>query len=173
MSRSDYPFFRRAVEWERNDIHFASEPPMISQTAEYALRAIVYLADQNGAPQTRQQIAEVTRVPAGYLGKVMQGLSRSGLVRAQRGLHGGFTLAIPPKELTVLDVVQAVDPLRRIEHCPLGIVSHRSLCPLHRGLDNTMAMVEKALGASTIAELLVEPKYGNAPKPLCSIEDDD
>lgn len=146
---------------------------MISQTAEYALRAIVFLADQNDAPQTTQQIAEVTRVPAGYLAKVMQGLSRCGLVRAQRGLHGGFTLAVPPKELTVLDVVQAVDPLRRIEHCPLGIVSHQSLCPLHRRLDSAVAMVEKALGSSTIAELLAESKRGKAPKPLCSIAEDD
>lgn len=142
---------------------------MISQTAEYALRAIVYLADHDDAPQTTQQIAEVTRVPAGYLAKVMQGLSRSGLVRAQRGLHGGFTLAVPPNELTVLDVVQAVDPLRRIEHCPLGIVSHQALCPLHRRLDSAVALVEKMLGASTIAELLAEPKRGKGPKPLCSI----
>ena len=144
---------------------------MISQTAEYALRAIVYLADQSDAPQTTQQIAEVTRVPAGYLAKVMQGLSRAGLVHAQRGLHGGFTLAVPSTQLTVLDVVQAVDPLRRIEHCPLGLKGHQSLCPLHRRLDNAVAMVEKALGASTIAELLAEPKRGKAPKPLCSLMD--
>ena len=159
------------VEWRSDDRCFALEP-MISQTAEYALRAIVYLADQADAPQTTQQIAKVTRVPAGYLAKVMQGLSRAGLVRAQRGLHGGFTLAVPPEELTVLDVVQAVDPLRRITHCPLGIPGHQSLCPLHRGLDNAVAMVEKALGASTIAELLAEPKRGKAPKPLCSIADE-
>lgn len=145
---------------------------MISQTAEYALRAIVYLADQGDAPQTTQQIAEVTRVPAGYLAKVMQSLGRAGLVRAQRGLHGGFTLAVPAKKLTVLDVVQAVDPLRRIEHCPLGIDSHQSLCPLHRRLDNAVAMVEKALGSSTIAELLAEPKRGKSPKPFCSVADE-
>lgn len=144
---------------------------MISQTAEYALRAIVYLADQSESPQTTQQIAEVTRVPAGYLAKVMQGLSRAGLVHAQRGLHGGFMLARPADELTVLDVVQAVDPLRRIERCPLGIQGHLSLCPLHRRLDNAVALVEKALGSSTIAELLAEPKRGKAPKPLCSLSE--
>ncbi|HEX7449611.1 MAG TPA: Rrf2 family transcriptional regulator [Pirellulales bacterium] len=142
---------------------------MISQTAEYALRAIVFLADQSDAPQTTQQIAEVTRVPAGYLAKVMQGLSRCGLVRAQRGLHGGFSLAVPPKELTVLDVVQAVDPLRRIEHCPLGISSHRSLCPLHGRLDSAVALVEKTLGSSTIADLLPDANRGRPLKPLCSL----
>ena len=65
---------------------------MISQTAEYALRAIVYLAGQE-LPQTTQQIAATTRVPAGYLSKVLQALARGGLVHSQRGLHGGFTLA--------------------------------------------------------------------------------
>ncbi|HEY7328918.1 MAG TPA: Rrf2 family transcriptional regulator [Gemmataceae bacterium] len=123
-------------------------------------------------PKTTQQIAEVTRVSTAYLAKVMKGLSRSGLVRVQRGLHGGFTLAVPPEELMVLDVVQAVDPLRRIKHCPVGIVGRQSLCPLHRGLDNAVVMVEKALAASTIAELLAEPKGGKAPKPLCSIADE-
>ncbi len=145
---------------------------MISQTAEYALRAIVYLADRGDTAQTTQQIAEVTHVPAGYLAKVMQGLSRAGLVHAQRGLHGGFTLARPAAELTVLDVVQAVDPLQRIKYCPLGIEGHQSLCPLHRRLDNAAALVEQALGASTIAELLKEPKRGKIPKPLCSWADE-
>lgn len=143
---------------------------MFSQTVEYALRAIVYLADQGGNSRTIQQIAEVTRVPAGYLSKVMQGLSRNGLVRSQRGLHGGFVLARPARQLTVLDVVQAVDPLRRIESCPLGLEGHLSLCPLHRRLDGAVALVEKALRESTIAELLAEPGRGkNIPRPLCSM----
>ncbi len=139
---------------------------MISQTAEYALRAVVYLAEKPDVPQTTQQIAEVTRVPPGYLAKVMQTLGRSGIVRAQRGLHGGFTLTAAPEELTVLDVVQAVDPVRRIEHCPLGIPEHKTLCPLHARLDDTAAMVEKALGDSTIAELLSDSKRGNMPRPF-------
>src|SRR5947209_1382778 len=142
---------------------------MISQTAEYALRAIVYLAAQPGEPRTVQQIAEATRVPAGYLSKVMQGLSRAGLVHSQRGLHGGFTLNAPPDRLTVFDVVQAVDPIRRISSCPLGLKGHVNLCPLHRRLDNAMALDEKALRESTIAELLAEPNPKKGiPVPLCS-----
>jgi Rrf2 family transcriptional regulator, nitric oxide-sensitive transcriptional repressor len=142
---------------------------MISQTAEYALRAIVYLASQGGEARTVQQTAEATRVPAGYLSKVMQGLSRAGLVHSQRGLHGGFTLNTPPERLTVFDVVQAVDPLRRITSCPLGLKGHVNLCPLHRRLDNAMALVEKALRESTIAELLAEPNPKKGiPIPLCS-----
>jgi Rrf2 family protein len=142
---------------------------MISQTAEYALRAAVYLAAEADTPQTVQQIAEVTRVPAGYLSKVMQSLSRAGIVHSQRGLHGGFTLQISADKLTVLDVVQAVDPIRRIRSCPLGLKGHISLCPLHRRLDHAIAMVEDALRQSTLAELLAEAKPGGTiPRPLCS-----
>jgi Rrf2 family protein len=146
---------------------------MFSQTAEYALRAVVYLASQAGAAQTTQQIAEATRVPAGYLSKVMQGLTRAGLVHSQRGLHGGFTLTRPAEELTVLDVIEAVDPIRRIRSCPLGIKGHVNLCPLHRRLDQAMALVEDALRQSTIAELLVEPERSRGiPIPLCPWPED-
>lgn len=137
---------------------------MISQTAEYALRAIVYLADQQ-EPRTTQQIAQVTRVPAGYLSKVLQSLARGGLVTSQRGLHGGFRLAQSAKEVTVWQVIDAVDPLQRIRSCPLGLKSHGvNLCPMHRRLDDALAMVETAFRASTVAELLEEPTRS---KPLC------
>ena len=52
-------------------------------------------------------------MPEGYLSKVMQGLSREGLVSSQRGVGGGFTLAIAAEKLTIYDVVQSVDPIRR------------------------------------------------------------
>lgn len=137
---------------------------MISQTAEYALRAIVYLAGQS-EPRTTQQIAEVTRVPVGYLAKVLQGLARCGLVHSQRGLHGGFTLRKSPQRLTVWEVVEAADPIQRIRSCPLGLKSHGvNLCPMHRRLDDAMASVEKAFRNSTVAELLADP---NPSKPLC------
>lgn len=137
---------------------------MISQTAEYALRAIVYLADQQ-EPRTTQQIAQVTRVPAGYLSKVLQSLARGGLVTSQRGLHGGFRLAQSSKQVTVWQVIDAVDPLQRIRSCPLGLKSHGvNLCPMHRRLDDALAMVETAFRASTVAELLEEPTRS---KPLC------
>jgi Rrf2 family protein len=131
---------------------------MITQTAEYALRAIVYLADQE-VPRTTAQIAETTRVPAGYLAKVMQNLSRAGLVKSQRGLNGGFTLAHDSHELSILAVINAVDPIPRIRECPLGIPSHgRRLCPLHSRLDQAAEMVEKAFGETVVAELLAVPR---------------
>ena len=137
---------------------------MISQTVEYALRAVVFLAD-HGEPRTTQQIAESTKVPAPYLAKVMQSLNRAGLVHSQRGLHGGFTLAKTPAALTIWDVVQAVEPFQRIRTCPLELESHRTrLCPLHKRLDDALAMIERAFKETSVAEILAEP---TTSKPLC------
>jgi Rrf2 family protein len=141
---------------------------VISQTAEYALRAVVVLGSQEGRPATTQRIAAETRVPGGYLAKVLQALGRAGLVEAQRGLHGGYVLARPLTELTVLDVVNAVDPLRRIVHCPLGLAAHKgSLCSLHRRLDDGIALIESFFKETTIAQLLAE--RGARPYPLCAL----
>ena len=86
-------------------------------------------------------------------------------MNSQRGLHGGFTLLPAPQDLTVWQVIEAVDPLQRIRSCPLGLKSHGvNLCPMHRRLDDAMAMVEQAFRASTVAELLAEPTLS---KPLC------
>lgn len=138
---------------------------MFSQTVEYALRAMVYLASQEPEARTTDQIAEATRVPRAYLCKVLGALSRAGLTRASRGVGGGVALTRSPKELTILEVVNAVDPLGRIHTCPLGLASHGvRLCPLHARLDNAMAMVEEAFAATTLAELLAEP---NPSRPLC------
>jgi Rrf2 family protein len=142
---------------------------MISQTVEYALRAVVFLADQN-EPRTTQQIAQRTRVPAPYLAKVMQSLNRAHLVHSQRGLHGGFTLARSPDQVTIWDVVQAVEPFQRIRSCPLELKAHRlRLCPLHKRLDDALALIEKAYRDTTVAEILAEP---TTSKPLCPFPHD-
>lgn len=141
---------------------------MLSQTTEYALRAIVWLANTAGDPQTTEQIAKATQVPTGYLSKVLQSLGRGGLVTAQRGKHGGFLLTKPAARITVLEVVNTVDPLRRIKTCPLGLKSHgKVLCPLHKRLDDATRLVENAFSATTIGELLNTP---SPSKPLCEIQ---
>ena len=138
---------------------------MISQTAEYALRAIVFLADHANEPKTAEAIAAETRVPVGYLAKIMHSLAKEGVVSSQRGIYGGFTLSRDLKTLSVYDIVQAVDPIDRITTCPLGLEGHGSnLCPLHRGLDNAMAAVEMAFKKMTIHQMLNQP---SGTRPLC------
>lgn len=137
---------------------------MFSQTVEYALRAVVFLAQNRGSAAT-EQVAEATKVPPAYLAKVMQGLVRGGIVVSRRGVGGGVALARKPEELTVLEVVNAVDPIVRIRTCPLELSSHgANLCPLHRRLDNALAMVEDAFRATTLAEVLSAP---GESVPLC------
>jgi Rrf2 family nitric oxide-sensitive transcriptional repressor len=139
---------------------------MISQTAEYALRAIVYLADHPGEAHTAERIAQHTKVPVGYLAKIMQNLSKHKLVTSQRGLYGGFTLVKEAVDLTVYEVVMAVDPINRITKCPLDYEEHGGeLCPLHRGLDNAAAAVEMAFKKMTVYTLLNQPETN---RPLCS-----
>ncbi len=138
---------------------------MISQTVEYALRAAVHLASKSPAPQTTVEIAEATRVPRAYLSKVLQSLGKAGLVHSQRGLGGGMTLTAPADRLTILEVVNAVEPIQRIRTCPLGLSAHGvRLCPLHKRLDNALASVEKAFEETTLAEVLAEPTRS---VPLC------
>ena len=148
------------------NIHFLVEAFLvISQTADYALRAVVILGLNPGIPWTTRQIAAKTRVPSGYLSKVLQALGRAGLVEAQRGLYGGFVLSRSLDDLTILDVINAVDPVKRIERCPLGLAAHGTrLCALHQRLDEGLAQIEALFGGTTIGQLIAGQDQG---KPLC------
>jgi Rrf2 family protein len=140
---------------------------MFSNTVEYALRAIVHLAYEAPEARTTAQIAEATKVPKDYLSKILQGLAKKGIVQTQRGVGGGVALAKTPEELTILDVVQAVEPesVKRTTTCPLGLAAHgATLCPLHKRMDDAVAMVEAAFKATTLAEVLGEPSDS---VPLC------
>ena len=136
---------------------------MFSQTVEYALRAVVCLAQQPDHPLTTQQIASVTKVPAGYLSKVLQALGRSEVVKSQRGIHGGFVLGALPSELTILQIVTAVDPIKKIQRCPLHLAGHQEqLCALHHRLNETTKLIETSLGSTTIADI-INSQAGCAP----------
>jgi Rrf2 family protein len=142
---------------------------LLSDSSEYAMRAVVWLSDaaQRGTPHTTQAIAAGTQATPGYLTKVLQLLGRAGIVHAQRGIGGGFHLARDPNEITVYEVINAVDPIERIHTCPLNIKSHgKKLCPMHRRMDDAMAQIEAAFKKTTIAEILADP---NKSKPLCEI----
>lgn len=139
---------------------------MFSNTVEYALRAIIHLAHEAPHARTTAQIAEATRVPKDYLSKILQDLRREGIVQTQRGVGGGISLAKAPSELTILDVVNAVDPIVRFKTCPLNLPNHgANLCPLHKRMDAAMATVEEAFRKSTLAEVLADPSSTSVP--LC------
>lgn len=140
---------------------------MLSQTVEYALRAAVFLATKPGEPATTEEVAERTMVPTAYLAKILQGLVRAGVIKSQRGVGGGVSLAKSADELTLLEVINAVEPVQRYTSCPLGLPNHGfRLCPLHKRLDSVMAVVEETFGSTTLADVLAE-KTGSIP--LCDL----
>jgi len=139
---------------------------LFTQSVEYALRAVVHLAMHPDEPQKTADIAVATKVPAAYLSKVLQGLRKEEIVTLARGVGGGVMLARSPELLTILDVVNAVDPIQRIKSCPLGLKSHGvNLCALHRRMDNALKAMEDAFAATTLAELLQDE---NSSVPLCN-----
>lgn len=130
---------------------------VITQTAEYALRALVFLA-KTGHATTTSVIATETSLPASYLAKVMKELCTARITTAQRGLNGGFRLTKQPRDISVLEVINAVDPIRRFQECPMG-VHGKQLCPLHRKLDDAAQAVEDTFCGLSIADLLDVPQH--------------
>jgi Rrf2 family protein len=140
---------------------------MLSKTAEYALRVAVCLAQSPQTLAAADELAEVTKIPRLYLHKVVQDLVRGKLVRSQPGPGGGYLIAKSPNKITILDVVNAVAPLQRIRHCPLGLSSHTRFCPLHRELDKVYAETEKAFARVTLDQLL---RSTSTIAPLCEVK---
>jgi len=127
---------------------------MISSTATYALRAVVFLASQPDRFVSRSEISVATLVPHEYLLKVLNQLVAAEIVESRRGPGGGYRLQKSVQEFTSLDVVLAVDSIPRITECPLGIPGHEKLCPLHQLLDNAARLVNEAFAKTTISDLL-------------------
>jgi Rrf2 family protein len=137
---------------------------MLSKTAEYALRAVVWLAGEPGRAESAARLATVTKAPRRYLHKVLQDLVRAKIVRSQPGPGGGYALDVPPDKVSILDVINAVAPLERILQCPLGLLSHARLCPLHMELDKVYALAEQAFARVTVAKLV---RSASPAVPLC------
>ncbi len=128
---------------------------LISRTSEYALRAVIWLIQDPTTSQTTRQIAAGTHTPPDYISKVLQLLAKAGWVRSQRGLGGGFQFTGDPAHVTVLDVINAVDPVERIHTCPLGLEAHGiNLCPLHRGMNEVVEQMEAKFGKTKLTDLL-------------------
>lgn len=115
----------------------------LPQTAEYALRAINYIADaDHGGPVRVNDIATALGVPRNYLSKTLHLLTRAGVLQSTRGRHGGFQLARPPARLTLAEVVAPFLPVEG-RACVLGrpSCSDANPCTAHdrwRGVSDQM-----------------------------------
>ncbi len=120
------------------------------------------------APSSTAAIAESAVVPRAYLSKVLQELRKAGLVRCRRGVGGGVCLAMPPERISILQVVNAVEPARRFQVSPLLDLHNSCLMPLHQKLDDAFSMLEASLSDTTLAEVAAGAG-ARAPAELDSI----
>jgi len=138
---------------------------MFSQTVEYALRAMSWLALKPSELVPTPALAERIKVPTNYLAKVLQQLAAADLIVGRRGVGGGYKLSRPSDQIHLLDVINAVSPIKRIKTCPLGISTHgANLCPLHRKTDQAAAAVMEIFEGTTLRDLITDPKSNT---PLC------
>jgi len=133
---------------------------MLSQTAEYALRTVLYLA---AAPQDSlhrvSEIAEQLGVPRNYLSKTLHLLARAGVLTSTRGKHGGFRLTKPAAELSLAEVVAPFDGPTGARICLLGraACSDSDPCPAHGRWKSVSNEVSTFFRETMVGDLLESP----------------
>lgn len=128
---------------------------LFSQSAEYALRAVVHLAALPDHAAPTSTVAEATGAPPLYLAKVFQTLRKAGVVTLRRGGSGGVRLSRSAAEISMYDVVAAIDEMPRITRCPLGVAEHEgALCPLHSRIDGALVQFQAMMRSTTLHELV-------------------
>lgn len=120
----------------------------ITRQADYALRAVIYLSrlkpDERAATS---QIAQEQRIPPSFLAKIVSQLSVAGLLQTSRGARGGVSLARPPAEITLLDVVEAIDGPILLNECVScgGVCTFGDDCPMKPVWSETQAELIRRL----------------------------
>lgn len=107
---------------------------MLTQTSEYALRAMVYMARKGEDRYSGvREIAKATEVPSNYLAKILQQLAKAGVLESQKGFGGGFRVARPLSKINLLAIVDPLENISRFHRCVLGQreCNDEMACPLH------------------------------------------
>jgi len=129
---------------------------LFSRSSEYAIRAFLYLSDQDqGKLVMARQIAEDAGLPSHFLAKLLQQLARKGLVKSNKGPSGGFALGMPPKDICLLDIIEAVDGLEDLNRCPIGHTkcNDHNGCPMHHGWESVHSRIVDYLEQTSLADV--------------------
>ena len=105
----------------------------ITRQADYATRAILYLAsNRNTKRVATSQVAKAQKIPSSFLAKIISQLSIAGLLHTSRGARGGVTLAREPKDITLLEVIEAIDGPIQLNECvgTDGVCTFDEDCPI-------------------------------------------
>src|SRR5262245_54839277 len=143
----------------------------ITRQADYAIRAILYLAQlKPGAQASTAQIAREQHIPLTFLAKIMSQLSASGVVRATRGAHGGVALARGPEEISLLDIVETIDGPIMLNDCTLNprTCELSEQCAVRVVWCETRADLVKRLGQTTFGKLVQSTSVERAPAAVAA-----
>ncbi len=126
----------------------------LSQTTGYAIKALACLAE--GDCRQTADIAHAASVPRTYLPKIIQALVRAGLVVARRGIGGGVSLAAPPAEISLLQVVEAVEGPHWLGDCLLGLdeCTNTATCPTHDFWQRICAEITYELRRTSLTSII-------------------
>jgi Rrf2 family protein len=129
----------------------------LTRDGEYAVRAVVYLASQpDGKVSLISEIAEAQEVPRSYLSKIMQHLTKAGLVKSRRGAKGGFMLARPADQITLRETIEAMEGPIHLNVCLIkkGECHRDDLCPVHPVWKEAQKRLMGVLEWKTMAQLV-------------------
>lgn len=108
---------------------------MLSKTCEYAIRAMIYVAQQSreGSMVNIKQISENINSPELFIGKILQGLSKQGFLQSSKGRYGGFYISDKDAKASLADIVIAIDGDKMFKGCGIGLTtcSEKNPCPIH------------------------------------------
>jgi Rrf2 family protein len=127
----------------------------ITRETDYAIRCVDYLSDKWGAVTMVDEIAKGKCVPKSFLAKILQKLTKASIVKSYRGVKGGFELARSPKDITLLDVIEAIQGPVAMNVCALDetMCGFSSSCAIHPVWIEIRREVEKILKKNTFAKL--------------------
>ncbi len=133
----------------------------ITRQADYAVRAVLYLARLGTAERAATStVAEEQRIPPSFLAKIISQLSIAGLLHTSRGARGGVTLAREPKDITLLEVIEAIDGPIQLNECvgEDALCSFDEDCPLKPVWSEAQTELVKRLKGTNFATLLERSK---------------
>lgn len=133
----------------------------LTRDGEYAVRAVLYLASQpEGKVSLVNEISEAQDVPKSYLSKIMQHLTKAGLVRSRRGAKGGFMLARPADQITLRETIEALEGPIHLNVCLIkkGECPRDEVCPVHPIWKEAQKKLFETLDSKTMADLAAEGK---------------
>ena len=133
----------------------------ITRQADYAVRAVLHLARLGGNERAATSaVAEEQRIPPSFLAKIISQLSIAGLLHTSRGARGGVTLAREAKNISLLDVIEAIDGPIQLNECvgDEGTCSFDDDCPLRSVWCDAQEVLVRRLKGTNFQQLLERSK---------------